>query len=155
MASLVSVIMPAYNGAKFIEQAIESVVQQTYADWELVIVEDCSTDATRALLQRYDDARIWVLYNDTNQGIAYSTNKAIAHSHGRYLALLDDDDIAMPERLAIEARYLDEHPEIAVVGGKNITITAGRHHHIGDDAISLFDREAVLLREGADLVSGP
>ena len=91
---LVSVIMPAYNGEKYIGAAIESILNQTYDNFELVIIEDKSTDNTLKVIQEYNDSRISLFLNSSNRGIAYSTNLGIAKSKGEYIALLDDDDLA-------------------------------------------------------------
>lgn len=115
---LVSVIMPVYNAEMYILDAISSVIQQTYSNWELIIVEDCSADNTREILEGIKDSRIKVLYNEKNSGIAYSTNKAIAYSNGKYLALLDDDDMAFLDRLEIQVGYMEENAFIDILGGR-------------------------------------
>lgn len=117
MEPLVSVIMPAYNGERFIGDAIESIIMQSYINWELIIVEDCSTDKTLNIIQSYKDERIKVFCNTVNEGIAKSTNKAIDNSRGKYIALLDDDDIAEPDRLKLQVKYLENNTEIDILGG--------------------------------------
>ena len=94
MNPLVSVVMPAYNGEKYIGESIESILRQTYDDLELIIVEDKSTDHTLQVIQTYSDTRIHLYTNERNLGISYSTNFGIDHSNGKYIALLDDDDLA-------------------------------------------------------------
>lgn len=118
MKPMVSVVMPAYNGERFIARAIQSIIDQTYGNWELVIVDDCGNDQTMDIVKSFHDDRIRVLYNKKNEGIAYSRNKAIENSKGKYIAILDDDDIALPDRLDIQVDYLESHPEIGVVGGR-------------------------------------
>ena len=122
MLPLVSVIMPAYNAEKYIGSAIESILNQTYARLELVIVEDCSTDNTLEIICRYADGRIKLLQNDVNKGIAYSTNRGINFSQGKYIALMDDDDIAALDRLKFQVDYLEKHDEIDILGGRSIEI---------------------------------
>ncbi|MCI8465867.1 MAG: glycosyltransferase family 2 protein [Lachnospiraceae bacterium] len=122
MDPLVSVIMPAYNGEKYIGEAIESVLNQTYGNLELIVVEDKSTDATPDLIRRYQDSRIRLYFNDRNQGIAYSTNLGIEKSRGKYIALLDDDDIALERRLEWQVDFLEKHEEIDVLGGRSALI---------------------------------
>ena len=115
---VVSVIMPAYNGEKYISEAIESIINQTYQIWELIIVEDCSQDNTLEIIKRYlNDPRIKLYQNDRNIGIAGSRNKAIQMSTGEYIAIQDDDDISYPERLEEEVMFLDKHPDIDAVAG--------------------------------------
>ena len=98
---LVSVIMPAYNAASFIEEAIGSVIAQTVTDWELVVIDDRSTDDTFAMAQRCvaDDPRIRLLKNDTNMGVAKTRNRGIALSNGQYIAFLDSDDVWRGDKL--------------------------------------------------------
>ncbi len=119
---LVSVIMPAYNGEKYIGKAIESILNQTYRNWELVIVDDCGCDQTMEIVHGFQDDRISIIHNEKNEGIAYSRNKAIASSKGKYIAILDDDDVALPERLSLQVRFLEDNPEISVVGGRSYWI---------------------------------
>lgn len=114
---LVSVVMPAYNAEKFIGEAIDSILNQTYPDFELIIVDDASVDGTREVIHHFDDARIQVFANSENKGIAYSTNKAIDASRGKYVALMDDDDISDIRRLEIQVDYLERHEEIDILGG--------------------------------------
>jgi len=115
---LVSVIMPAYNAEKYIGEAIESILHQTYENWELIIVEDCSVDGTRAVIEQYRDDRIKVIYNDSNKGIAETTNHGVDVANGKYIALLDDDDVAELDRLEVQIDYLEKHPEIDILGGR-------------------------------------
>lgn len=119
MLPLVSVIMPAYNAEKYIGSAIDSIVHQTYENWELIIVEDCSTDGTLRIIKSYDDSRIRVVNNKKNCGIAYSTNYGIDLANGKYIALMDDDDIAVKERLELQVDYLEVHTHIDILGGRS------------------------------------
>lgn len=121
---LVSVIMPAYNAEKYIIEAVESIIKQSYSNWELIIVDDCSTDSTNLVINKFSDARIHVYKNCDNKGIAYTTNRAIQLSSGKYLALLDDDDISMPNRLEKQVKLLEDNSDIDVLGGRTIYIDA-------------------------------
>lgn len=122
MYPLVSVIMPAYNGEKYIGEAIESILNQTYNNLELIIVEDKSTDNTLKIIQKYKDPRIHLYLNSKNQGIAYATNLGIAKSKGKYIALLDDDDIATKQRLEWQTSFMEEHDEVDILGGRSAAI---------------------------------
>ena len=124
MKPLVSVIMPSYNAEKYIGEAIESILCQTYDNWELIIIEDCSTDNTLDTIKRYKEQRIKLFTNKYNMGIADTTNKGIRESKGKYIALLDDDDLAERDRLRLQVDYLENHPEIDVLGGRSIYIDA-------------------------------
>lgn len=126
MYPLVSVIMPAYNAEKYIGQAIESILNQSYRDLELVIIEDCSQDGTLDIIEEYvkRDSRIKLLVNDCNRGISYSTNKGIDFSKGKYIALLDDDDIAALDRIRLQVDYMENNVQIDVLGGRSRVIDA-------------------------------
>lgn len=119
---MVSVIMPAYNAEKYIGKAIESILTQTYTDLELLIIEDASTDHTLEIIKTYKDNRIRVFENSKNMGISFSTNIGLRESKGEYIALMDDDDIAVGKRLEIQVNYLDEHREIDILGGRSAII---------------------------------
>lgn len=128
MLPLVSVIMPAYNAEQYIDKAIESVLLQTYSNLELIIVEDCSTDNTLDVIRRYTDERIILEKNPANRGIAYSTNRGIELSRGKYLALLDDDDMAAADRIALQVEYLESHEQIDILGGWTEAVDShGKH----------------------------
>lgn len=122
LGPLVSVIMPAYNAERYIRGAIDSVLDQTYEDWELIVVEDGSTDATLDVIRGYTDKRIRLFRNDRNRGIAFSTNRGIEESRGKYIALLDDDDIAEKDRIKLQVEYLEQHIEIDILGGRSVYI---------------------------------
>ncbi len=114
---IVSVVMTVYNGARYIAETIECILQQTFSDFEFIIVDDGSTDATGQILQHYAalDRRICLLHNEQNQGISMASNRALAVTQGRYIAITDADDLSMPERLQKQVAFLDEHPAIGVV----------------------------------------
>lgn len=111
----VSVILPAYNCEKFIGKAIQSVLQQTFTDFELIIINDGSTDNTDAIIHTFDDQRIIYLKNSNNQGLIYTLNKAIAHANGKYIARMDADDICLQERLANQKAFLDQNKDITAI----------------------------------------
>lgn len=110
MEDLISIIMPSYNTGEFIAESVQSVVKQTYENWELIIVDDCSTDNTDKVLQPYlADKRIRYLKNDKNFGAAISRNRAIKEAKGRYIAFLDSDDLWKPEKLERQLAFMKEH----------------------------------------------
>jgi len=105
---LVSIITPSYNTAKFINETIESVQKQTYLNWEMIIVDDCSLDNTDAVVERYlDDKRIKYLKNKKNCGAAICRNKALREAKGRWVAFLDSDDIWLPSKLEKQIRFME------------------------------------------------
>ena len=112
----VSVVMPAYNAEKYIGEAIDSILDQTFTDFEFIIINDGSTDRTREIVLEYNDPRIVLLENEKNSGIVVSLNKGLNIARGEYIARMDSDDIAVPERLQIQVKYMDRHPKIGVLG---------------------------------------
>ena len=114
---LVSVILAAYDAERFLPLAVESVLRQTVADLELVVVDDGSTDATPELLSGIDDPRLVVLRNDERLGLAACLNKALEHARGRYVARLDADDVAFPRRLERQLARIGSAPPGAILGG--------------------------------------
>jgi len=110
--------MPVYNGEKYLAKAIDSVLAQTYPDFELVIVDDGSTDGSAKILEKYAaaDKRIRVLYNERNMGIVFTRNRSFSESDSEYIAILDHDDIALPDRLKKQMDFLDSHREFGMVG---------------------------------------
>ncbi len=110
--TLVSVVIPAYNVADYIEQSIFSVVSQTYKELEIIVVDDGSTDATAAIADAYakQDTRIRII-TQSNKGLAAARNTGIANAHGDYVCILDSDDIMLPNKIAEQYAFLDSHPE--------------------------------------------
>lgn len=106
---LVSIIMPAYNSAGFIGQSIESVLHQKYPHWELLVVDDQSTDGTGAIVESYDDCRIRYIYQTKNSGVASARNAGINAANGRYIAFLDSDDLWLPDKLVRQLFYMREN----------------------------------------------
>ncbi|MGB1249201.1 MAG: glycosyltransferase family 2 protein [Candidatus Promineifilaceae bacterium] len=114
----ISVNMPVYNGEQYLSEAIESILAQTHTDFELVIVNDGSTDGTADILDSYtvQDRRIKVLHNETNRGVSATRNRALAASSAEFVAIMDADDTCDPTRLAKQLAYLQTHPDIGAVG---------------------------------------
>lgn len=115
-APLVSVLIPTYNRAHFVGDAIRSALNQTLGNIEVVIADDGSTDATDALLASISDPRMRLIRHDKNRGIPAARNSALAEARGKYVAWLDSDDVARPNRLAEQVAFLEAHPAIAMVG---------------------------------------
>jgi glycosyltransferase involved in cell wall biosynthesis len=114
----VSVIMPAYNSEKYISLAIESILQQSFTDFELIIVDDCSKDNTWNIIKDYanKDRRILAIKNNQNIGISDNRNKAISLSKGKYIAPLDNDDWSYSERLQKQVEFLNKNQDIGILG---------------------------------------
>lgn len=103
---LVSIIMPNYNGQKYLKETIDSVVTQSYKNWELIIADDCSTDHSLEIIGQYDDKRIRIIVSEENCGAAVSRNKAIAAANGRWLAFLDSDDLWDKNKLSLQLDFM-------------------------------------------------
>lgn len=112
----ISVVMSVYNGESYLKEAIESILNQTLADFEFIIVNDGSVDGSLEMLQSYQDERIKLINNGENIGLTKSLNKALKQARGEYIARQDADDISLPNRLKEQLQYLQEHPEIALLG---------------------------------------
>lgn len=108
MNDLVSIITPAYNAEKYISYTIDSVISQTYKNWEMLIVDDCSTDSTKIIVECYamNDNRIKLITLNENMGVASARNMAIKHAKGSYVAFLDSDDLWSPNKLIIQISYM-------------------------------------------------
>jgi len=113
--SLVSVIIPTYNRAHLIGRAIESVLSQTYDCFEIVIVDDASTDGTERVIKHYTDKRIRYIRSDKNMGLGAARNIGIESARGKYIAFLDDDDLFEPRKLDVQVPILDNNPEFGFV----------------------------------------
>ena len=109
MEELVSIIMPSYNTAQYIGDSVRSVINQTYTNWELIIVDDCSTDHTDAVVASFQDERIRYFKNERNSGAAVSRNKALREVKGKWVAFLDSDDLWHPEKLEKQIRFMKEN----------------------------------------------
>ncbi len=110
----ISVIMPLYNAERFVGESIESVLTQTFRDFELIVVDDCSTDGSYAVAEEYArrDARIRLLRNERNRGAAETRNRGLDAARGEYIAFMDADDLIVPERFTLQIELLERRPEI-------------------------------------------
>jgi len=106
MKPLISIVVPTFNSACYLPEMIESVLRQTYKNWELIIMDDGSTDSTQELMESYEDPRIYYQYRPENKGISFTRNEAMAHAKGEYIAVMDADDIMNPERLELSLKAI-------------------------------------------------
>ena len=116
MSPLISVVLPVYNAEKYLTQSIESVLTQTYQNFELLLIDDGSTDKSKEIMYSYHDDRIKILLNKYNRGLVYSLNKGIKYAQGKYIARMDADDICLPQRFQYQVKYMEGHPEVDVCG---------------------------------------
>lgn len=170
MNELVSIIMPSFNTGKYIDKSIESVLAQTYKNWELIIVDDFSTDNTDEVVEKYiNDKRIRYLKNDNNSGAAVSRNRALMEAKGKWIAFLDSDDLWMPDKLMLQIKFMkknnyhfsytnyieiDENGNengIRLTGPKKIS-KAGMFNYCWPGCLTvMYDREYVGLIQIADI----
>ncbi len=120
----VSVLMTTYNGERFLSQAIESILSQSFADLELIIVDDGSTDSSASIIRSFSarDSRVRGIFLDRNLGVAKAANRGLRATRGKYIARMDSDDLCHPDRLAKQVTYLEKYPEIFVLGCRSANI---------------------------------
>lgn len=169
MQELVSIIMPSYNTGRFIAETVGSVLAQTYQNWELIIVDDCSTDNTDAVVAAFSDVRIKYIKNEKNSGAAVSRNRALREASGKWIAFLDSDDLWAPEKLERQIAFMKENDcrfsytdyiEIdeeskplgrSVTGPRKITKT-GMFNYCWPGCLTvMYDADAVGLVQIADI----
>ena len=126
--SKVSVVIPVYNRERYVRTTIESVLQQSYRHIELIVVDDGSNDGSRAAIESFGD-RLRLLEHPgrANKGQSAALNLGLAHATGRYIAFLDSDDVWMPDKLAVQVRYLEQHADVGLVYGNGIAIDENGH----------------------------
>lgn len=134
MNAPLTVLMPVYNSGKYLAEAVESVLDQSFKDFEFLIINDGSTDGSLGILKEYakKDKRIKII-NQENKGLIQSLNKGLEIAQGEYIARMDADDVALPERLTRQYTFLKKNPDHVVVGGSFISIDSsgkrlGQHH---------------------------
>jgi glycosyltransferase involved in cell wall biosynthesis len=113
---MITVLMPAYNAARFLDESVRSILEQTFRDLELLLIDDASSDDSAAALSRFRDPRLRVLRNSRNIGIAATLNRGIEEACGEYIARMDADDIACPQRLERQLNFMERHPDVGVLG---------------------------------------
>ena len=123
---LISVLMPVYNGEKYLQEAIDSILDQTYANFEFIIINDGSTDATEQIILSYQDNRIKYIKNDQNLRLIKSLNKGIDLAEGKYIARMDADDISVPVRLEKQLEFMETNPEVGLLGSYYKSFTEDR-----------------------------
>lgn len=154
----ISVVMPVYNCEKYLKEAIDSVINQTYSNLELIIIDDCSTDNSVNIINSYHDERIILIRNDKNLGIAKTLNKGIEISKGKYLARMDADDICYLHRLEIQYNFMENNLDIGMCGSSVEVFTESNTNihecPVGDDEIKVlqmfntaFAHPSVMIRK--------
>jgi len=126
----ITVLLSVYNDEKYIGESIDSILDQTFKDFELLIVDDCSTDGTVDVIRKYKDSRIRLVVNKKNVDITRSLNKGLKLARGKYIARLDSDDVSIPKRLEKQFNFLEDNKDYAAVGSRTEYID-GDGNHIG------------------------
>ncbi len=143
----ISVILPVLNGEKYLAEAIRSLLNQSFADFELIVINDGSTDGTEKIIKSFNDPRLIYLDNGKNLGLAPSYNAGIDRARGRYIARMDADDVSLPERFAKQLSFLERKPHIDIVGsaiiiineqGKRVAVHTRPENHLEIKFSSLF-----------------
>ena len=112
----ISIIMPAYNAKKYVAEAINSILAQTFTDFEFIIINDASADSTKNIIESFQDPRIKLINNEQNQGVAKSLNIGISAAKGKYIARMDADDISLPQRFQTQFDFMEQNPDIDICG---------------------------------------
>lgn len=143
----VTVLMSVYNGEKYVVDAIESVLSQTFTDFEFLIFEDCSKDNSLSILQEYakKDSRINLIANETNQGLTANLIEGMNIAKGTYLARMDADDICLPERFEKQITYLNQHKEISLLGSSVIFFEDNGYEFMGYQPLEHDEIKVELL----------
>tara|TARA_B100000508_G_C11457398_1_gene277435 strand:- start:860 stop:1855 length:996 start_codon:yes stop_codon:yes gene_type:complete len=141
---LISIVLPCYNGEKFIETSIGSIQQQSHQEFELIVIDDGSTDDSFLICKNLaeKDPRIRLIKNDRNQGLIYTLNKGISLANGIYIARMDADDLSHPKRLEKQLHYLKEHPEIDILG-TDVKVIDQKDNHIKSSSKICFSPSAI------------
>jgi glycosyltransferase involved in cell wall biosynthesis len=144
----VTVLMSVYNGEKYLREAIDSILGQTFKDFEYLIIDDGSTDSSSDIIRSYTDSRIRLIQNEKNIGLTRSLNKGLKLAKGEYIARMDADDISMPERLEKQVRFLDEHKNVALISSSVIFIdSCGKEVRRWDLATDSDEIKSIFLRD--------
>ncbi|MCP8319033.1 MAG: glycosyltransferase, partial [Candidatus Methylarchaceae archaeon HK01B] len=118
----ITILMSVYNGEKYLREAIDSILNQTFKDFEFLIINDGSTDRTVEILRSYHDSRIKIITNEKNMGLTKSLNKGLKIARSEYVARMDADDISYPRRLEVQYEYMKKNPDVGIVGSWNDVI---------------------------------
>ena len=143
----VSVLMPIFKTKeKYLRESIDSILNQTYTNFEFIILDDCPEDSREKIIKEYKDNRIIYKKNDKNLGISASRNKLLNLAQGEYIAIFDHDDISVPERLEKQVGYLDTHPFVGVVSGQ-LEYIVGEHYITKHPEFNLDIKKELMHRD--------
>ncbi len=112
----VTVLLPVFNAAEYLKDAVDSILNQTFKDFELLVIEDGSTDDSLSILKSYNDPRIKIIEHTQNEGLIKTLNEGLRIATGKYIVRMDADDVSLPDRLAHQVKFMNAHPDVSVVG---------------------------------------
>ena len=144
---LVSIVMPVYNTAPFLEEAVNSILNQSFTDFEFIIIDDGSTDGSLDILRNFADKRIVLLSNGKNRGLVFTLHRGLKAARGRYIARMDADDISLSDRLSLQIDYMERHPEADLVAscvtlideaGDDIGVWRDDMEHVTPESVRSF-----------------
>lgn len=127
---LVSVVMSVYNGASYLKEAVESILNQSYSYFEFIIINDGSTDESLPIIRSFTDKRIILIDNEGNKGLIFSLNRGLEVARGEYIARMDADDISMPDRLKLQVKQFMDHPNAVIVGSDYYLLDRDKNTYI-------------------------
>lgn len=142
---LVTVFIPVYNSEEYLQESLKSITSQTYKNMEILLVDDGSTDSSIDIINSFEDSRIKLIENPGNKGIPYTRNVGLREAKGKYMAIMDSDDISMPNRIQEQVDYLETHPSIDALGTFYIKFDQKNEKKITTEFISSEDVKASLL----------
>lgn len=149
MSPKVTVLMPVYNGEKYLREAVDSILAQTFRDFEFVIVDDASTDGSREIVISYADPRIVLVSNERNLGLTASLNRGLDIARGEYVARMDSDDVSLPERLERQVAFMDANPDVGACGAWSLDIdhagnvVGSREMPVGEELNNFYWRRSL------------
>ena len=162
----VSVCIPVYNGSNYIAESIESVLAQTYEDYQLIVIDNCSTDNTEEIVRNFDDPRLTYIRNKQNLGLMVNFNRCLELATGEYVYIWHHDDVMLPDNLKLKVQLLDEHPDVGFVHSNLINIDdkgavvaseiwyEGSRHDYIEDGLTAFNKYLAHMPRGASLFIG-
>ena len=128
---LISVVLPAFNAGKYLLPAVRSIQQQSFRNWELILIDDGSTDASIDTIKMCDDDRIRIYSDGVNRGLSARLNEVVSYAKGRYIARMDADDLAFPDRLEKQFQYLETHPDVDLLSSRALVFHSTGYRVLG------------------------
>lgn len=145
MNPAITILMPVYNGEKYLREAIDSILNQSFVDYELLIINDGSNDNSISVIESFKDSRIKLVHNEKNIGLAETCNRGLDLATGEYIARMDCDDVSLPDRLRKQFEFMESHPEIGICGTWAKVIGENQGYIIKKPTTSLETKTSLLF----------